>query len=239
MKRFLLCLLLAGCTGGDSADVRRTFYADGTPWSEIVYLHGLPHGTWKTWYPDGTLKSQGTYHLGKQSGEWLTYDEHGQLLVRAQYEDDRPNGLWEAFWEDGSPKHRGRFEDGVRTGVWSEWYQNGQMSSEGPYENGEREGYWKMWFPDGRLGGEGDLHEGLPEGPQMIRAENGIVRTGEMVKGKEQGPWIFWHPGYPEVKKKAGEVSYVDGAFHGEHVQWDEDGNVISVGEWDHGVPVD
>ena len=237
-KRALLALAAAGALAacaGDGGDVRRTFYAGGGPWSELRYRDGAPHGLWTTWYENGQKKSEGKYARGLQEGPWRFWNEGGQLLLLATYRHDRPNGLWEAYWDDGSPKYRGAFLDSVRDGQWTEWYQGGGRSSEGHYESGEREGLWRMWTTDGVLAAESQVSGGRAHGKQMLRMESGIVRTGECVDGLEEGLWTFWFREYPEVEKKAGEASFSAGAYHGTHTQWNEEGEVVSRGEWRHG----
>ncbi len=151
-----LLLLLWACAPKappEREEVRRTFYGDGQPWSELVYFRGLPDGPARTWHPDGKPASEGEYQLGRKSGRWRRWFEDGQVSLDANYRDGYLDGPFLESWPDGKVKSQGQLRMGRPSGHWIEWHRNGSKQLEGSYRDGEREGVWTAWFPDGSLRG--------------------------------------------------------------------------------------
>jgi antitoxin component YwqK of YwqJK toxin-antitoxin module len=59
--------------------VWKTFYDDGTPWSETAFKNGVTDGPTKTWYKNGKIRFTGFFKDGEKSGTWYWYDEKGNL----------------------------------------------------------------------------------------------------------------------------------------------------------------
>lgn len=59
--------------------VWKTYYEDGTPWSETSFKAGLTDGPTKTWYKNGKIRFTGFYTEGEKTGTWYWYDEKGNL----------------------------------------------------------------------------------------------------------------------------------------------------------------
>ena len=57
----------------------KTYYEDGTPWSETNFNEGVTDGSTKTWYKNGKVRFTGFYTDGEKSGTWYWYDEEGKL----------------------------------------------------------------------------------------------------------------------------------------------------------------
>lgn len=57
----------------------KTYYEDGTHWSETSFKEGLTHGPTTTWYKNGKIRFTGFYTDGEKSGTWYWYNEKGEL----------------------------------------------------------------------------------------------------------------------------------------------------------------
>ena len=57
----------------------KTYYEDGTPWSETHFKEGILDGSTKTWYKNGKVRFTGFYTDGEKSGTWYWYDKEGEL----------------------------------------------------------------------------------------------------------------------------------------------------------------
>jgi antitoxin component YwqK of YwqJK toxin-antitoxin module len=57
----------------------KTYYEDGTPWSETHFKEGITDGSTKTWYKNRKVRFTGFYTDGEKSGTWYWYNEEGKL----------------------------------------------------------------------------------------------------------------------------------------------------------------
>jgi antitoxin component YwqK of YwqJK toxin-antitoxin module len=153
---FLASMSLVAC----GRETRRTYFSDGSPWSETRFLDGQPDGLWIVWFKNGRKQSEGEYRLGLMRGLWKTWNEDGTLMLEATYERGKLEGAWLERWPNGQSKSRGTYESGQPEGLWTEWYENGVKSLEGHYVAsgkdsqgnvlaGGKDGEWIGWRRDG------------------------------------------------------------------------------------------
>lgn len=126
--------------------VRRTFYADGQPWSELHYRSGKPVGVWTTWHPGQRKASQGEYRDGQQQGRWQRWYASGALAMDANYVGGLLDGEYLESWPDGTKKSEGAYVRGKPEGHWVEWSRGARKTVEGAYKDGERQGVWTVWY---------------------------------------------------------------------------------------------
>ncbi len=62
--------------------------ANGQPWYNKNYEHGLEHGRQQGWYLDGQPSYDYNYEHGKQHGSVRGWGEYGNLTRDAWYEHD-------------------------------------------------------------------------------------------------------------------------------------------------------
>lgn len=86
---------------GDSIfTYRKVFNPKGSLQLEGPIKNNLREGVWRSYYPDGTLWSQATFVEGKSQGETLTYYQNGKLRYKGYYSMDEKSGEWE--WYDST-----------------------------------------------------------------------------------------------------------------------------------------
>jgi antitoxin component YwqK of YwqJK toxin-antitoxin module len=61
----------------------KSWYGDGTPWSETTFSEGIKNGKTTTWYESGKKRYEGFYSNDKESGKW-TYFNHAGLTITSK-----------------------------------------------------------------------------------------------------------------------------------------------------------
>lgn len=64
----------------------KSFYEDGTPWSETTFKDGIKNGKTTTFYPNGQKRYEGFYTNDTESGKWIYYDELGKQIQLVDYD---------------------------------------------------------------------------------------------------------------------------------------------------------
>ena len=215
---------------------------------------GLKQGNWKFFWENGNLKTEGTYLNDKKHGFFKDYDENGNFLAVYKYENDelvedaketkrldkktayhpngkvsitatyykgQPEGIRREYdtngvlvkgyvFEKGILRYEGiTDENGLRQGVWKEYYETGELRAKGKYKNSMPIEDWKFYFPDKTVEIEGSYDK----------------------KGRKNGEWRWY---YPNGELLAVE-NYESGLLEGEFVEYDEEHNEITKGQYVEG----
>jgi antitoxin component YwqK of YwqJK toxin-antitoxin module len=64
----------------------KSYYPNGTKWSETSFGLGEMNGPTKTYYKNGQLRYEGFYSQGKVSGNWNWYDSTGVLNKHVDFD---------------------------------------------------------------------------------------------------------------------------------------------------------
>lgn len=64
----------------------KSFYEDGTPWSQTTFKEGKKDGPTTTWYENGKKRYEGNYKNDSESGIWKYYDEKGVFIKDFDYD---------------------------------------------------------------------------------------------------------------------------------------------------------
>ena len=64
----------------------KSYYENGSPWSETTFKDGIKNGKTTTWYPNGQKRYDGFYINNRESGKWTFYDEKGTITKTTDYE---------------------------------------------------------------------------------------------------------------------------------------------------------
>ena len=91
---------------GEQHGMQKSWYKDGTLYSERNYKDGKQDGVQKSWHEDGTLQDECNFKDGKQHGVQKEWDESGNLLRDCNYKDGEIHGRcmsWrgEGIYENG------------------------------------------------------------------------------------------------------------------------------------------
>ena len=140
------------------------------------------------------------------------------VAIAATYYNGRPDGIRRDFdstgkitngylFEDGWLRYEGITDlNGLRQGLWKEYYPTGELRSQGKYKNSKPVGQWKFFFPDKTVEIVGDYNQ----------------------KGQKHGEWVWFYPSGDTMT-----VSYYeDGDLDGPYVEYDEEGQPVTRGEY-------
>lgn len=64
----------------------KSWYEDGTPWSETTFSAGIKNGPTTTWFPNGKKRYQGFFSNDTESGKWKFWDENGKEQLVKDFE---------------------------------------------------------------------------------------------------------------------------------------------------------
>jgi antitoxin component YwqK of YwqJK toxin-antitoxin module len=63
----------------------KSWYENGTPWSETTFAAGVRDGKTVTWYENGNKRYEGAYTNDMESGKWTYWDEKGKEAITKDY----------------------------------------------------------------------------------------------------------------------------------------------------------
>ena len=58
----------------------RSYYKNGTHWSQGEYSNGVSDGGYQTWHPNGNPNIIGFYSNGVETGQWTFFDSTGTVV---------------------------------------------------------------------------------------------------------------------------------------------------------------
>ena len=70
---------------GNRDGLWKSWYEDGSPWSETTFSHGKKNGKTITWYDNEKKRYEGFYTDDKESGHWTFWDEGGKQQYSKDY----------------------------------------------------------------------------------------------------------------------------------------------------------
>lgn len=144
-----------------------------------------------------------------------------------------------------------RLQNYLNHGPWRMWDQQGRLVVEGLYRDGQAEGQWTRWYA-------ADGAEMFSQSPfnlyQAPFASRATFRTGKLkghwiitdqnerkicdwnfVDGRRDGKSSWWYPNGNPMR----EINYVAGQVHGELLEWDEGGKLVTRVEYEDGRRLD
>ena len=216
---------------------------------------GFRQGKWKYFWANGNLRLEGSYKNDKRDGFFKFYDisgnfekvekyvngelivdapevkvldrkvsyhPNGQPAITATYYKGIPEGIRREYdstgkvikgyvFQNGIIRFEGVTDDnGLRQGLWKEFYETGELRSEGHYLNSNFTGNWKFYFQE----------------DQQIEIMGSYNKKGEKI-----GEWIWYYANRQPMVIE----NWENGLLQGEYVDYDEYGNELSKGLYEHG----
>jgi uncharacterized protein len=225
---FLSCIVCVSSVWGQSAEVVRFTYPDGTLASEGPMVGGKPEGYWKAYHPNGVLKSEGNRKEHRLDSLWKFYGENGLLLQEINYLADRKQGERKTYDEQGKLIRMELFKEDVRFSKVEEYYPSGGV---------------KQFIPIDTLGKGLEQGEGYEYDEQdgriiaVIVYGNGYQRSRENINRKDkfqqkQGLWRTFHANM--VVQSEGK--YKNDNKDGYWKEFDDQGNLLTTLKYDNGI---
>lgn len=226
-----VCISIILFAGGIAAQqesvngITQLFYETGELASEGLMVNGQPEGLWKNYYKTGKLKSQGRRENFLLEGIWKFYNEEEILVNEITYSKNKKDGVSRKYNLDGGIIQQSRFKDNLLNGREEYFFQNGEIQKEIPYIKGIKEGTGYTYSKD-----DGRVIQILKYSNDVLVLEDNINRYNE--NQEKQGKWITFHPN--RVNKLVG--NYVNGKKSGIFKEYDEEGKLIGIYNYDNGV---
>jgi antitoxin component YwqK of YwqJK toxin-antitoxin module len=233
----------------------KSFWPSGHPRAQGIYAAGKKDGRWTTWYPNGEKESEGRYADGGwRTGAWRTYYMiNGAPKSEYTYVADKKSGVFVEWYFDGVLREKGNFDEPRET-----WQQNLEYDPQHPggttatLRDLLAAGRKSIWFSSIQC----------PPGSKPFNERSFARYTSSGCvdeQGRRQGPWQgayrdknakrFEHTyrddqlegrvrEWLENGQLAIDCTYVDGALHGDFVEYEWWGSMTLKGRFDRGMPV-
>jgi hypothetical protein len=187
LLRFLLILLLAGCSPPDlkDKDTYEIAVREAQPIGKLTRkrMYGIlmlyvdkdenPYTGWvRSDREEGKLKELGYLDDGQKQGTWMTWHSNAQKASGIHWKNDLMHGIFEAWHPNGTIKVRGQTKDGEVDGEWKRYYSSGQLAEIALNQIGHLVRI-KVWRPDGNPCKESQVDNG--NGAYNMYEENGTL----------------------------------------------------------------
>ncbi len=227
---------------------------------KIEYIGDRVNGEFIKYYSyNGQIEEKGNYVNGKRNGEYLEYYDNGQLKDSSVFLNDLKNGLNLSYHSNGQLARKLNLINGKEDGESISYYEDGTIERIWHYKNGKSHGEAIIYFRNGVINLKRNYVEGIENGESISYfEENGKVRlVGNVRNGKQVGEWREYYPsGQLESKHTNDENGYRYGVsyeyyengkvnwkknwsksgYHGEILQYNEKGELISREFYVHNV---
>ncbi|MCW3085295.1 MAG: hypothetical protein JWP12_2661 [Bacteroidetes bacterium] len=79
---------------GQREGLWKSFYDNGSPWSETTFEAGKKQGPTTTWYENEKKRYTGFYKNDEEAGNWMFWDEKGKVITVKNYDqtDEKTGG---------------------------------------------------------------------------------------------------------------------------------------------------
>lgn len=193
------------------------------------YVNGKKNGIWHAYYPSGQKKHEITYKDGQPIGNACFYFENGSVREKGYWNIDHWEGSYQLYHTTGQLAYDWNYNKaGKRTGIQKYYHENGTLKYQGEWDNGKTTGALKVYNQEGYLVSErvyanGKFTKAVAHDPKESIS---VKRTAsqELSKFTGTGMHTIYHlSGKPERKG-----FFVKGKlFNGEHLLYDQDGNLV------------
>ena len=212
----------------DSArQYKKIYFDNGKLASEGFIENGLPNGYWKTYYQNGTIKTEGNRENFQLAGIWKFYTPEGKIEKEFTYKSGKKNGFARSYDEKGNLLSQLSYTNDTIQGVAEFYFPNGTLKEKSNFKNGLKDGETRLYHQDGRV-------------IWLIQYEKNAVINREAINryndsNERTGLWIEFHTN--ERKKLVG--SYVNDQKQGVFKEYDENGKLLNIYDYNAGQLVD
>ena len=117
-----------------------SFYKDGKPCEQSIFINDKNDCEFKRWYENGQLRTQVLLIGGKEQGECNDWYSNGQQHRQTMYINGKRNGEYKEWYctEDNTIrlKIETTYVDGVLHGEYKNWSPNGELLIDSVYIDG-------------------------------------------------------------------------------------------------------
>ncbi len=144
------------------------------------------------------------------------------------------NGYNIFYYENGRKSSEGHFKDGKPEGFWKNYFETGVLKSEGNRKNHLLDSIWLFYYDNGLLKEKVNYEKSKKNGISFEYSEEGFLLvaypfTNDTIQGIAQ----FY---YPDVFRVQYDKPYKSGVPNGLGYEYDRDGRIISLMNYEKGV---
>jgi antitoxin component YwqK of YwqJK toxin-antitoxin module len=233
--------------------VYKAYYPDGKTLSaEGIFKDGMQEGEWKFYHKNNYLETKSQYSKGDLNGLTVDYYSNGFVASEKNYKSGIGDGLFKAYYRNKQLERIGYLVANQKQGYWLGYYPNGKKEYEYYYLNDEqyrynteysatelkkREEYYEYGFVKfinhfdtlGTVSYTNNFPKGTGEYKTIY--PNGKTKVQyQMKNGLIEGTLAFKY----NNGKIEEIVKYVKGERVGEVKNFDEDGTLAVIGNYNH-----
>lgn len=124
---------LSNLVKGVREGLQRTFFSNGSLYTEKMFQNGLEEGIHRYYYPDGTLRAEIPYEKGLLNGSAKVFYSNGVLKRVVNYEKGLRNGPDQYFNEAAALITEAHYSSGKPYGIAKVWDLSGRLIKEISY----------------------------------------------------------------------------------------------------------
>ncbi len=201
------------------------YYPNGKKLSEGNLKNGKPEGYWKTYYDNGKIKTEGNRKNYVLDSVWKFYSDKGIISSEINYKEGKKTGFHRIYNEKGKLLSEEYYFNNLKHGKARYFYETGEVKREVAFEENIETGTAYEFGKDGRI-----ITIQEYKGARLLEAQE-INRLDE--NGNKTGVWIEY---YGDVNKIKSEINYRNGVKEGISKEYDEQGNLKKLDQFENGV---
>lgn len=151
-----------------------------------------------------------------------------------------PNGYNKFYYENGKISSEGFMKDGKPDGYWKTYSPNGKIKSEGNRKNYELDSVWKFYDTNGKIAAEINYLNGKKDGMKRTWDADGYLLSEENIASDlKQGMTVTYYAPDDTLQVKGKirmKILFDKGKENGAAYEYDKDGFVITILEYNYGV---
>ncbi|MCF7851802.1 MAG: toxin-antitoxin system YwqK family antitoxin [Simkaniaceae bacterium] len=219
-----------------------SYYADGSLKEKICFKEGVKEGPYCAYYPNGQLQIQMNYKDDQPDKEMLGWHESGSPAFHRQYKSGVFIGQQEEYF-DSKDKNKKMIskvmnydDQGQIDGEQKTYYENGVVQTLLTYHSGALHGMKALWSEQGDLIEEAWYEEDKLEGRFFQRDQSGKEIITFYENNKKEGPYEVYYPENEHLGKvKAIEATYKNNQLFGDVLEYNENGDKVSLTHYVNG----
>jgi antitoxin component YwqK of YwqJK toxin-antitoxin module len=148
----------------------------------------IMNGPVKRWYSNGMMASHQVYVDNKLVGIYGAQDMWGNAITECQLHEG--NGHWLQHGENQKTRFEADYLNGLLQGEATLYHDNGNISLKAVFHEGKPDSVWVGYFEDASDRVRMTFHDGDSVFVEQTIHANKAVRSGWVVCGDKEGPWI-------------------------------------------------
>ncbi|MFY0598668.1 MAG: hypothetical protein JXR03_03280 [Cyclobacteriaceae bacterium] len=228
-----------------------TYYATGEILAKGSLKNGKINGSYSKYFRNGNLFQKGVMLDDYFNGNYEEFYKTGSIKIKCGYKKGDLHGYYQSFYKNGQVENEGWYVDGSVEQLWTYYHPDGSKSGESYFISGEINGWSKSYAKEGKTHRAFKYDMGTLVAFQQYDTLGNVYHEADIPNGTGwrgyltvEGDTTFvahstcgnfdikvenrFPSGQTESKYPFKNSSLYDG----EYVGYDQDGKVVSVGQY-------